>query len=107
LAAHLTTVTLRAPTPALVCNLTGTPAQHPQELARCLSGQIASPVLWDTCMETIAERQVGCVLEVGPGTTLATLWRASYPEVPARSVDEFRSAEAVGRWVGKVLAGGR
>ena len=106
-AAHLTTVDLQAPTAPLVCNLTGTSIRRKQELAHCLSAQIASPVLWDTCMETISESRVGCVLEVGPGSTLATLWRASHPGIPARSVDDFRSADAVAGWVAKIMASGR
>jgi [acyl-carrier-protein] S-malonyltransferase len=61
-------------------------------------------VLWDACMETLAERAVTCVLEVGPGTSLSALWRGRYPHVPARSVDEFRSAEAAGAWVIRSLA---
>ncbi|MEO5843283.1 MAG: acyltransferase domain-containing protein [Caldimonas sp.] len=106
-ASHLAAIPVQAPAAALVCNLTGTATRDSASLARCLSAQIASPVLWDACMETIAERQVGCVLEIGPGTTLASLWRASYPNVPARSIDEFRSAAAVAGWVAKVLGGGR
>jgi [acyl-carrier-protein] S-malonyltransferase len=51
------------------------------------------------CMQWIAERRVACVLEVGPGSSLAKLWNESHPNVPARSIDEFRSAEAVIRWV--------
>lgn len=106
-AAHLTTIDLRAPTARLVCNLTGTSIRREQELAHCLSAQIANPVLWDTCMETIAEARVGCVLEVGPGTTLATLWRTSQPDIPARSIDDFRSADAVAGWVAKIMASAR
>jgi [acyl-carrier-protein] S-malonyltransferase len=39
------------------------------------------------------------VLEVGPGAALASMWNRRFPDVPARSADEFRSADAVVDWV--------
>lgn len=50
-------------------------------------------------MDALHERQVRCVLEVGPGSALARLWNERFPETPARSVDEFRAASAVADWV--------
>ncbi|HEV8313552.1 MAG TPA: acyltransferase domain-containing protein [Burkholderiaceae bacterium] len=64
-----------------------------------LAAQIASTVRWDECMENIRARQVACVLEIGPGQALARLWNERYPDVPARSCDEFRSAAGVAKWV--------
>jgi [acyl-carrier-protein] S-malonyltransferase len=64
-----------------------------------LATQIASTVRWDECMENIHARGVDCVLEIGAGQALARMWNARYPEVPARAAEEFRSAEAVVRWV--------
>jgi [acyl-carrier-protein] S-malonyltransferase len=64
-----------------------------------LAAQIASTVRWDACMDDLQARNVGCVLEVGPGSALARLWNARHPDVPARSCDDFRSAAAVVRWV--------
>lgn len=102
-AGHLAQVPLRPATSPIVCNLTGAASSRPQELARCLSRQIASPVLWDTCLESLAERGVRCVLEVGPGTSLAAMWRERRPYIAVRSVDEFRSAEAAVDWVVRTL----
>jgi [acyl-carrier-protein] S-malonyltransferase len=42
---------------------------------------------------------VGCVLEIGPGAALARMWNQRYPDVPARSADEFHSLSAVVRWI--------
>ncbi len=102
-ARRLAAATLAAPKATLVCNLTAAATRAPEELARCLAGQIASPVLWDACMDAIAERGVRCVLEVGPATTLSALWRARHPNIAVRSVDEFRSPDAIAAWVDKVL----
>jgi [acyl-carrier-protein] S-malonyltransferase len=64
-----------------------------------LSAQIATTVRWDECMEGLRSRGVSCMLEVGPGQALARLWNERYPDAPARSCDEFRSAEGIVRWV--------
>ncbi|MCZ2495805.1 acyltransferase domain-containing protein [Xylophilus sp. Kf1] len=63
--------------------------------------QLSHTVRWDDCMEAVASRQVGCVLEVGPGQALARLWNQRFAPVPARSVDEFRSERAIVDWVSR------
>jgi len=64
-----------------------------------LAAQIAQTVRWDECMENISARQVGCVLEIGPGQALARMWNQRFPTVPARACDDFRSAAAVAAWL--------
>ena len=64
-----------------------------------LAAQIAQTVRWDECMENIRARNVACVLEIGPGQALTRMWNEAYPDVPARSCDEFRSAAGVAKWV--------
>jgi len=64
-----------------------------------LAAQIADTVRWDECMENIRARNVACVLEIGPGQALTRMWNEAYPDVPARSCDEFRSAGGVARWL--------
>ena len=106
LAQRVAAMPFSVPRAALVCNFSGAAARSPGDLKRALAGQIASTVLWDTCLDSIAERRVHCVLEVGPGSTLSKLWSERHPDVPARSIDEFRSPDAVVRWVTDTLAGG-
>ena len=64
-----------------------------------LAAQIADTVRWDQCMENIRARNVACVLEIGPGQALTRMWNEAYPDVPARSCDEFRSAVGVAKWL--------
>jgi [acyl-carrier-protein] S-malonyltransferase len=52
-------------------------------------------------MDSIAARQVRCVLEIGPGQALARLWNQRHPDIPARSCDDFRSAAAIAGWIGR------
>ena len=97
-------VAFAAPVTALVCNHGGVALRRPEALRAALAAQIASTVQWDRCVETMAERRVRCVLEIGPGATLSRLWNASRPGIPARSIDEFRSPEAAAAWARNTLA---
>jgi [acyl-carrier-protein] S-malonyltransferase len=94
---------LASPQTALICNFSASTVRRPADLAAALAGQIATTVPWDACMDTIAERRPRCVVEIGPGTTLARLWNDRHPDIPARSIDEFRSPGAVARWALGVL----
>jgi [acyl-carrier-protein] S-malonyltransferase len=70
---------------------------------RALALQLAQTVAWDECLDAIAAQRVGAVLEIGPGQALARQWNERHPSVPARSVDEFRSAAAVVAWLHRQL----
>lgn len=106
LAEALEAVPFERPFATLVCNYGGVALNRIGDLRHALAAQIAQTVPWDRCMETIVERRVRCVLEVGPGTTLARLWSAGYPMIPARSLDEFQSPEAAALWVREALIRG-
>ena len=84
-------------------NLDGRGRRDAPALKQALAQQLARTVHWDRCMDTLAERRPRCVLEVGPGTSLARLWAQQHPDVPVRSVDEFHSAAAVVAWTLKAL----
>jgi [acyl-carrier-protein] S-malonyltransferase len=95
----LRTVPVAPPTVALFANATGDRVHHASDAARALSLQIAQVVRWSDVMEAVHGRRIPCVLEIGPACTLARSWNRRYPDVPARSADEFRSAGAVVDWV--------
>jgi len=90
---------LRAPRVALACNATGSVLRQPAALVGAFGRQIAVTVRWDEVMDALAERGPRCVLELGPGTALSRAWNERHPAIPARSVDEFGSAQAVAAWV--------
>ena len=94
----LSTLPLRAPQVPLFSNAADRITNCAQA-ARALALQIAHTVRWSACMDHIHMRRVGCVLEVGPGAALARMWNQRFSDVPARSVDEFRSESAVVDWV--------
>lgn len=102
-ARHLLDIPPRPARVPVVSNASGNASRSAPVLAAALAEQIATTVRWDDCMDCIAERQVRCVLEVGPGAALAAMWRDRHPGIPSRSVDEFQSAEGVVRWVRQQL----
>ena len=87
------------PRAAWVAGITGAVVRDVAEVRRVLAEQVATTVLWDACMDAVAERRPDVVLEVGPGTALARLWRERHPDVPVRSCDEFASVAQVLEWV--------
>lgn len=73
---------------------------HTEAQAReALAVQISRTVRWDDCMEALAAQRIDAVLEVGPGRALARMFAERCPDIPARSVDEFRSASAIVKWL--------
>ena len=103
-AAVLEPLEFAPPSAVLVCNFSGGAVRGAAALKAALAGQLAATVPWPACMDAVAERLPKCVLEVGPGDTLSRLWNGAHPGIPARSADEFRSADAVAAWVLSTLA---
>jgi [acyl-carrier-protein] S-malonyltransferase len=91
------------PRTTVVVGLTGQVLRGTGELRDALAHQIAAPLRWDNCMDTVAERGVRCVLEVGPGTALSRLWNARFSDIPSRSIDEFHQPAGVVDWVNSAL----
>ncbi len=105
-ATYLESIPFLRPQAALVCDSEAAVLWEPAELRRALASQLAETVRWDDCMNAVAERGVRCVLEIGAGNALSRMWNASHPTVPARSVDEFKTSDAVARWVAGSLEHG-
>jgi [acyl-carrier-protein] S-malonyltransferase len=90
------------PRVAWVAGITGAVVRDPAQVRQVLADQVATTIRWDACMDTVAERRPDAVLELGPGATLARLWRERCPAIPARSCDEFASADEVLGWIASV-----
>ncbi len=63
-------------------NVTGAPIPSGVEAKRLCGLQITSPVLWVDVEHAVKASGCGRVLEAGPGTVLAGLWKAVYPGEP-------------------------
>jgi len=98
-AAALDAVDWHAPRCAVALNVSGALSRETSALRPALAAQIASTVQWQACMQSVAERQPHCVLEIGAGTALARLWNARYPTIAARSLDEFKDPTGALQWL--------
>jgi [acyl-carrier-protein] S-malonyltransferase len=87
------------PVAPLITGFDGASALAIDDLKHALSRQIESTVRWDDCLQAVAERQPDRVIEIGPGNALARMWQSAWPAIPARSVDDFASADAVLDWI--------
>ncbi len=103
-AEQLEALPLARPHAALILNATGASSRDPKTLRAALSAQIASTVQWAGCMDSLAEQGLACVIEVGAGSTLSKMWNQRHPDVPARSLHEFRDAAGAARWIERSLA---
>jgi len=99
LARELAAVRWHAPHLAWVAGITGAVVREEADVQRVLAAQVATTVRWDACMDTVAERRPDAVLEVGPCSSLARLWRERHPAIPVRSCDEFASAREIVDWI--------
>ncbi|MES0041802.1 acyltransferase domain-containing protein [Mesorhizobium sp. M0091] len=64
-----------------------------------LARQLSTTVRWDICIEAAVERGASRFLELGPGRALADIAASTYPAIPARSTEDFRSADGVCAWL--------
>lgn len=85
----------------MALNATGETTRSVATIVPLLASQLSQPVEWGACMAAIAERQPACVLEIGGGQALARTWAARFPQIPARSLDEFRTAEGAAAWIAR------
>lgn len=63
-----------------------------------LAHQLASTVDWDAVLNALVERGARRMLELGPGNALAHMVRGAWPDVDARSIDEFNTLAGARQW---------
>ena len=64
-----------------------------------LAEQISHTVEWATCLESCAEAGATGFLELGPGRALSEMAASAYPNIPARSLEEFTTLQGVRTWL--------
>ena len=63
-----------------------------------LARQLATTIDWTRVLQTLVERGARRFLELGPGDALADMVRGAWPELEARSLDDFRTMEGAATW---------
>jgi [acyl-carrier-protein] S-malonyltransferase len=81
LAAAVADVIAADPQPRLLSNADGTIVHTGSQLLERLVAQVAAPVRWDLCQQTMADLGVTALLELAPGGTLTGLAKRCLPGV--------------------------
>jgi [acyl-carrier-protein] S-malonyltransferase len=81
LARLASSVSVRDPWAKVISNKDGAVVHHGRELINRIVGQIASPVRWDRCMQTLIDLGVTGVIEVAPAGTLTGLLKRVAPQI--------------------------
>lgn len=84
---------------AVAANATGSALRRVEQMRPALSQQIDHTVQWSACLETLAERQVDRVIEIGPGRALSAMWSRQFPAIPVRALEDFRSPQSAAAWL--------
>jgi [acyl-carrier-protein] S-malonyltransferase len=86
LAALIADVAANAPQPRLLSNADGAVVTSGSEMLSRLVAQVAAPVRWDRCQETMAGLGVTALMELAPGGTLTGLAKRTLPGVETLAV---------------------
>ena len=74
-------ITVINPVAPVISNRDGAIITGGDELVARIVGQVAGPVRWDLCMQTLADNGVTGVIEVAPGGTLTGLVKRTQPAI--------------------------
>ena len=98
---HLATlarsVSTHDPRTPWISNRDGQVIQDGRQIMKRIVGQIAQPVRWDLCMETMTDLGVTGMLEMPPAGTLTGIARRALPGVETSSTTPARSARSTAR----------
>ncbi len=90
-------VTTHDPRTALISNRDGQVVHDGREVLKRIVGQVASPVRWDLCMQTMSDLGVTGMLEMPPAGTLTGIARRALPDVATfalKTPDQLDDARA-------------
>ncbi len=93
-------ITVIDPVAPVISNRDGAIITGGDELMARIVGQVAGPVRWDLCMETLAAQGVTGVIEVAPGGTLTGLVKRAQPGIELfaiKSSDDIEGAREFAR----------
>jgi len=90
---------IRNPRVPVIAGVDALPVLSRDRAVDTLSRQIAAPLLWSDSVEVAIGMGARAFLELGPGRSLTKMLEASAPDLPARALEDFRTPEAVVRWV--------
>jgi [acyl-carrier-protein] S-malonyltransferase len=96
---RLTASPLADPGVPVLAGIDGSLLRRRPDALDYLPRQLAEPLRWDWCQETLASLGVDVALELGPGNDLAKLLEAGLPGAAARGVEEFAHPGEISNWL--------
>jgi [acyl-carrier-protein] S-malonyltransferase len=66
-----------------------------------LAAQISQTVQWASCLQGCVEAGATAFLELGPGHALSAMAEGLRHDIPARSLEDFRSLQGARTWLGR------
>ncbi len=84
-----------------ISNKDGAVIEDSREILDRIVGQIASPVRWDLCMNTLAKCGVTGIIEVPPAGTLAGLVKRAQSEIETFTLKSPEDLAAAGKFIAK------
>jgi [acyl-carrier-protein] S-malonyltransferase len=85
----------------VISNLTGEKITTDVDAKIKLAKQLSHTLVFNKCLQVLSELLPTCVLELGPGRALANMFQNSNPNIPCRSMEEFRTIQGVVEWINK------
>ncbi len=68
-----------------------------------LAAQVSQTVHWSDCLAGCVEAGATAFLECGPGRALADMAASAHPQIPSRSLDDFRTLQGVRDWLDRTV----
>lgn len=85
----------------VLAGVDGAPRYRSAEAIDALAAQVAHPVDWLACMDSVCEYAPDAVLEIGPGNALARMFAEHAPALPVRALDDFSHPDAALAWLNR------
>jgi [acyl-carrier-protein] S-malonyltransferase len=83
----------------IISGTDGSLQRQRSDAAISLSRQLAEPIRWNWCVETLASMAVDVAIELGPGNDLSRQFQSSIHGSVARSTDEFTDLSQMHKWL--------
>jgi [acyl-carrier-protein] S-malonyltransferase len=83
----------------LLAGISAAPVVNADQARDTLARQLAQTKRWADCMDACAEAGINAALELGPGSGLSRMFQARHPDIPCRSLADFRTPQGVRAWL--------
>jgi [acyl-carrier-protein] S-malonyltransferase len=83
----------------LLAGISAAPVAGPDQARDTLARQLTQTIAWADCMDACVEAGITAALELGPGSGLSRLFQARHPDIPCRSLADFRTPGGVRAWL--------